>query len=353
MVRENQKKLDKQNSKLETRAESTNSRRKFNKQFVLATAGISLNPYISSSLFKSKSENDMYDVVIIGGSYSGLAAAMTLGRSIRKTLVIDSGKPCNAQTPYSHNFITQDGSTPTHISSIAKAQVLEYPTVSFQDSIVTSIEGKDGNFIVRTHLSKEYKAKKLIFATGVRDLMPAILGFSECWGISAIHCPYCHGYEVRSKNTGILVNDESALDFAKLILNWTNELTIYANGAAVFDTEEVSKLGVKVVTKEIGRIQHEKGYMSQLDFKDGSYISIDALYHRAKYEQHCKIPEQLGCELTETGHLKVTDFQQTTIPGIYAVGDATTFFRAVSVASASGTKAAAILNHELITAQYQ
>ncbi|WP_299535525.1 NAD(P)/FAD-dependent oxidoreductase [Ulvibacterium sp.] len=295
----------------------------------------------------------MYDVIIIGGSYSGLAAAMTMGRSIRKTLVIDSGKPCNAQTPHSHNFITQDGAAPSHISTLAKEQVLEYPTVSFKNDEVTNVEGSDGNFEVSTLSQNRYKTEKLIFATGVKDLMPAIEGFADCWGITAIHCPYCHGYEVKSKNTGIFVNDESAADFAKLILNWTGDLTIYSNGTAVFDKEEVSKLGVYVVEEEISLIQHKNGYMTQLDFKDGTSADIDALYHRTKYEQHCKIPEQLGCELTETGHIQVNDFQQTNVPGIYAVGDATTPFRAVSIANASGAKAAFILNHELITQQYQ
>ncbi|MEM7574720.1 MAG: NAD(P)/FAD-dependent oxidoreductase [Bacteroidota bacterium] len=349
----NTKQVNKQNNKTQLPVNSAINRRTFNKQIALTTLSISLMPYVSFSATNKNSDKGMYDVIIIGGSYSGLAAAMTMGRSIRNTLVIDSGKPCNAQTPRSHNFITQDGATPSNISTLAKEQVLEYPTVSFKSDLVTYVEGSGGNFEVSTLSLRSYKTKKLIFATGVKDIMPSINGFAECWGITAIHCPYCHGYEVKSKNTGILVNDESAPEFAKLILNWTNELTIYSDGTTVFDKAEVSELNVKVMEKKISKIQNENGYMTKLEFKDGTSVDIDALYHRAKYEQHCKIPEQLGCELTETGHILVNDFQQTNIPGIYAIGDATTFFRTISVAAASGTKAAAILNHELITERYQ
>lgn len=295
----------------------------------------------------------MYDTIIIGGSYSGLSAGMTLGRSIRKTLIIDSGRPCNAQTPQSHNFITQDGRAPKSIASEAKAQVMKYPTVEYLEDLVTKVSGADGNFSVMTESGSEHKTRKLIFATGIRDIMPEINGFNECWGITAIHCPYCHGYEVKSKNTGILVNDESAIEFARLLSNWTDTLTIYSNGDALFDKLQLKLLGVSVVEKKIERIEHQNGHMTNLIFEDGSNRSIDALYHRAKYEQHCKIPEQLGCEMTDSGHIQVNDFQQTSLPGIYAIGDATTVFRAVSVASASGTKAGALLNHELITEKYQ
>ncbi|MGD1841555.1 MAG: NAD(P)/FAD-dependent oxidoreductase [Thermonemataceae bacterium] len=297
-------------------------------------------------------KTDKYDVIIIGGSYSGLAAAMTLGRAIRKTLVIDSGKPCNKQTPYAHNFITQDGVAPHKIAQEAKKQVLAYPTVSFIEDMATDVTGTDGDFTVTTQANQRYEAKKIIFATGVRDIMPEIPGFAESWGITAIHCPYCHGYEERSKNTGILVNDESALDFAKLILNWTDKLTIYTNGAAQFNVAPVNKVGVEVIEKEIQMIANEKGKITHLQFKDNSVAELEALYHRAKYEQHCKIPEKIGCQLTESGYIEVNDFQQTNVMGVYAIGDATTAFRAVSVASASGTKAAAILNHELIAASW-
>lgn len=154
-----------------------------------------------------------FDVIIIGGSYSGLSAAMALGRALRKTLIIDGGKPCNRQTPRSHNFITHDGKAPREIADTAREQVLQYDTVSLVNSTVINVVKTDYTFTVNTH-DNTYKAKKLLLATGVADVMPAIEGFAECWGISVVHCPYCHGYEVRHQKTGIFANGPAAFEYA-------------------------------------------------------------------------------------------------------------------------------------------
>lgn len=143
-----------------------------------------------------------YEVIIIGGSYAGLSAAMSLGRALRNVLIIDSSDACNKQTPHSHNFITQDGNKPAEISEKAKKQVLNYSTIEFLNDFVVSIEKKE-NFIIKSS-NEIFEAEYLILATGVKDIMPNIPGFSECWGISVIHCPYCHGYEVKEQKTGFI-----------------------------------------------------------------------------------------------------------------------------------------------------
>src|SRR5690606_24367400 len=143
-----------------------------------------------------------FEVIIIGGSYAGLSAAMALGRALRHVLIIDGGQPCNKQTPHSHNFITQDGKTPKEISSLAKQQVEEYETIKFYKGLAANATKTDKGFKITTDTNDTFTAKKLIFATGLKDIMPGIIGFAECWGISVNHCPYCHGYEYRNKNTG-------------------------------------------------------------------------------------------------------------------------------------------------------
>ena len=130
-----------------------------------------------------------FEVIIIGGSYAGLSAAMALGRSLRKVLVIDGGRPCNRQTPQSHNFITQDGVPPHQITAIAKEQLLQYKTVDFVHDLAVSAEKNKNGFSISTQSGNIVTAKKLIMATGIKDLIPKIKGFAECWGISMIHCP--------------------------------------------------------------------------------------------------------------------------------------------------------------------
>lgn len=292
-----------------------------------------------------------FEVIIIGGSYSGLSAAMALGRALRQVLVIDSGKPCNMRTPHSHNFITQDGRTPKEISTIARKQVEAYNTVMFYDGLATSGIKTETGFQITTQSGDVFKASKLLFATGVKDIMPDIKGFFDCWGISVIHCPYCHGYEVRNEKTGILANGDIGYEFSKMISNWTKELTLFTNGKSTLTEEQVAKLksrNIPIVETEIDRFEHIAGRITHVVFKDGTKAKVRAIYHKASFEQHCNIAEQLGCELTEQGHIKVDAFQKTSVYGIYASGDNTTPMRAVSTAVALGTLSGAMINREII-----
>lgn len=292
-----------------------------------------------------------FEVIIIGGSYSGLSAGMTLGRSLRKVLIIDSRNPCNSQTPHSHNFITQDGKAPGAIAAEARRQVEQYETVMFYDGLATSGTKTGNGYKITTQSGDTFTAAKLIFATGLKDIMPGIEGFGECWGISVLHCPYCHGYEFRNEKTGILGNRENNYEFPKLIRNWTQDLTLFTNGNSTLNNEQAEKIekhGIKMVEKEIERFEHAKGQIDKIVFKDGSVQPIKAMYARVPFVQHCQVAEQLGCELTELGHIKVDAFQKTSMPGILACGDNASMMRSVANAVSAGSFAGAMANKEMI-----
>lgn len=258
-------------------------RRTFIKQGgIIATSFIlplSFNPLLEK---KEMTDRKHFDVIIIEGSYAGLATAMALGRALRNVLIIDSGKPCNRQTPHSHNFLTQDGKTPKEISLLAKQQVLAYNTITFFDGFATKgLKTKNG-FEIQTESDEKFSATKLVFATGIKDIIPIIIGFYECWGISVLHCPYCHGYEVKNETTGILGNGEYGFEFAKLISNWTKDLTLFTNGASILTTEQTAKLEkhyIKIVEKEIEELQHENGNLKNIIFKDGSKKKLKPFTH--------------------------------------------------------------------------
>lgn len=291
-----------------------------------------------------------YDVIIVGGSYAGLSAAMSLGRSLRKVLIIDSGLPCNRQTPHSHNFITHDGEPPKAIAEKALEQVLKYDTITVQPGIAVKAAKNDNSFALTTGDGAEFSARKLLFATGIKDLMPAIPGFAECWGITVIHCPYCHGYEVKQEKTGIMSNGDMAFEFSKLVNNLTKDLTLFTNGRSTFSTEQSEKLqahNIAVVETEITGFDHDNGQLKQVLLKDGAAIPLKAMYAKIPFVQHCDIPEQLGCALNEHGYLSVDMLGRTTVPGIYAAGDNTAMMRAVSLAVAGGGMAGAAINKEL------
>jgi thioredoxin reductase len=332
------------------------SRRWFLQQTGTAALAVAMNH--SFSIFsknESMKTNTHYDVIIVGGSYSGLAAAMALGRARKTVLIVDSGKPCNAQTPHSHNFLTQDGNTPAGIAEIAKRQVSAYQNISFEDGLAVNASKNGNGFELTVQNGNRFTAEKLIFATGIKDLMPQIAGFSECWGISVIHCPYCHGYEARDTRTGIFANGDHAFEFAMLISNWAKDLAIYTNGISKLTSDQVMRLikhGITVIEKEITKLTHTDGQISDIVFADGTKSYLNTLYAPRPFEQHCKIPERLGCELTEDGYIKVNAFQETTVPGVYACGDNAAKMRTVANAVSMGTTAGMSASKKLILEKF-
>lgn len=296
-------------------------------------------------------ENKNYDAVIIGGSYAGLSAAMSLGRALFNVLILDTGNPCNKQTPHSHNFLTQDGMPPASITEIALKQVLSYPTVSFAADKALNVTGTNGHFLITTASGAAIRTKKLLFSSGIKDIMPAIEGFADCWGISAVHCPYCHGYEYRGKNTGILINGDEAADFGEFISNWAGSLSIFTNGKSSIPAEKQGMLAnrnIRVIEKEIQSIRHTNGYIESLVFADGSMQALDVLYARLAFVQHCKIPEVLGCRMTEAGYIDTDEMKKTSIAGVFAAGDNISPMRSVAGAVAAGNFAGAVISKELI-----
>lgn len=310
--------------------------------------------YVYSNKYAMKQKTN-FDVIIIGGSYAGLSAAMALGRSLRHVLVIDSGLPCNRYTPHSHNFITHDGAVPAEIAAKAKSQVLEYNTVTYHQDIALSGQKTNNGYEINTQSGSTFHAKKLVFATGVRDIFPAIKGFENCWGKSVIHCPYCHGYEFKGQKTAILANGERAMHIAGLVDNLTKDLTIITRGEADFSEEQwrtLERNKIRAIEREVVEIKHRNGQINAILFDDGTPENYDAAYAAIPFEQHCGIPESLGCGLTETGHLQVDQFQQTTVDGIFAAGDCTAMLRTVAYAVSTGNLAGAMVNHQLVQGSF-
>ncbi|HEY0047281.1 MAG TPA: NAD(P)/FAD-dependent oxidoreductase [Flavobacterium sp.] len=293
----------------------------------------------------------IYDVIIIGGSVSGLSAGLTLGRSLRKVLIIDSDQPCNRQTPHSYNFITQDGKTPQEINKAAQHEVMKYEGVTFLTDIAVDAKEDEEGFAVTTKDNGIFHSKKIVLATGLNDVFPEIPGFAECWGISVLHCPYCHGYEVKNEKTVVLASGLAAYHLSVLLHNWTRVLTVLTNGESGLSDEELKilkELNVQVVEKPIESITQNDGLAESVNLADGTSIPTNVIYASIPFEQQSKLAEKLGCTMTEKGHIETDNEQRTTVEGVYAIGDCTAQQRAISVAAASGTKAAFTINLDLV-----
>lgn len=296
-----------------------------------------------------------FDVIIIGGSYAGLSAALTLGRSTRNVLVIDAGIPCNRQTPHSHNFLTHDGDRPADISAAAKAEVLKYPSVKFVAGKANSTKQIAGGFSVGLEDGKSFTARKLLLATGLKDTLPDIKGLAACWAISAIHCPYCHGYEVKNEKVALLMNGEHAFEMSKNIQLLNKDLTILTNGKSQLTAEQTEKLrskSINIIEDEVIEFEHQDGYLENVVFKNGEKLALKAIYVKPEIAQHLNFDEQLGFELTDLKTIKINEQQQSTAKGVYAAGDCTTLFRSLSIITAAGTLAAVMINKELISEDF-
>jgi len=311
--------------------------------------------------------SSVVDCVIIGGSYAGLSAALALGRSLRNTIVIDNGLPCNRFASHSHNFLSHDGSNPSDIAQLGRQQIQEqYKTVQFIQGRVESAKiKKDDNDnesesifeLVTDSGDNIFESKKIIFASGITDLFPTeISGFAECWGKSVIHCPYCHGFEFQTEPTGLFMNPTFAMHMAPIVRNLTPNLTIFCTDLTGFTDDQLDRMKanqIEVISTNIREIQHDDGFMTGVVLDDGRSIPLKALYAALPFELNCKsLMETLGCTVTEQGYLAVNDMQKTNVPGIFGCGDSTTMFRSVANAVRGGHVAGAVVNMELCSAEF-
>jgi len=302
-----------------------------------------------------KQQRGILDAIIIGGSYAGLSAAMALARSLRKVLIIDEGLPCNRQTPHSHNFLTQDGRTPAEIAALGKEQVLAYSSIAWLDDRAVKAERSSVGFTVETKYGEVIRTKKIILATGIHDKLPNIPGFQECWGITVIHCPYCHGYEFRNEPTAIFAQGERALHLASLVRNLTPQVTIVTSGASGFDPTQLAKLernDIILVEEGLRSITHQNGKIESLELDNGKLLAVTALYAAVPFTQTSDLHKRLGCEETDQGYIKVDNFQKTNVPGIYACGDNSTMMRSVANAVYTGNLTGAMVNKDLVDEQF-
>ncbi|MBD3583018.1 NAD(P)/FAD-dependent oxidoreductase [Flavobacterium selenitireducens] len=296
-------------------------------------------------------ELPVYEVIIIGGSYAGLSAAMTLGRSLRNVLVIDSNSACNRNSPSAHNLVGFDNEAPEVIAAKAKEQVLKYHSVTFFSGRAKAISGRDCEFEVTTETGISFLAQKVLLATGVTDILPEIPGFSACWGKTAIHCPYCHAFEIAHKKIGILAHGQAGFEMAKLMRQWSRDISLLTNGNEPFSFEALGVLKEKEIPvhpKVISEILHSDGNVTSVVFDDGTSEAFDAIYARAGVRQSTQIPIAMGCDLDNHGFVIVDESQRTNVPGLFACGDNTMAMRSLARAIASGNTAGICINHELV-----
>lgn len=295
----------------------------------------------------------MDDVIIIGGSFAGLAGALQLGRARRKVTVLDTGLPRNRFAGHSHGLLGHDHKPPLDILAQARQQLARYPTVRLVNARADAITGVADDFSVLTDDGESLKARRLLLSYGVADQMPAIPGFAECWGKSIVPCPYCDGFEVAGQHWGLVWSGPHSAHAVSLFHDWTDHLTLFADGHDISPETraDLARRNVPVIDGRISEIAHADGHLSTINLDTGAKVEVDVLFAHPRNRPSTNLHEALGLETVDTPvgiALKVDDRRETSMPGIYAAGDLANPMASVTLASSHGAMAAIFAQQSML-----
>jgi len=287
----------------------------------------------------------MNDVIIIGGSFAGLAGALQLGRARRKVIVLDTGLPRNRFAGHSHGLLGHDHKPPLEILAEARQQLARYPAIKLVNARADSISGSIDDFSVLTADGERLAARRLILSYGVVDQMPDVPGFAESWGASIVPCPYCDGFEVAGQHWGLVWAGPQSHQSVRLFRDWTDRLTVFADGRDIPPDvrEDLARRNVTVFDGRIAEIVPQGGHAASVNIDGGSNVPVDILFAHPRNKPSASLHESLGLATADTPLgiiLKVDERRETSVPGIYAAGDlANPLIPSVTLASSHGAMA--------------
>ena len=295
----------------------------------------------------------MDDVIIIGGSFAGLAGALQLGRARRKITVLDTGLPRNRFAGHSHGLLGHDHKPPLAILAEARRQLDRYPTIKLVNARATGLSGALDNFAIETEGGEVLAARRVLLAYGVSDQMPPIPGFAESWGKSIVPCPYCDGFEVAGQHWGLVWSGPHSLHAVTLFHDWTDRVTLFTDGHDIGDDARsaLARRKVPVVEGKIVEIDHRGGQIATVNLDTGLKLAVDVLFAHPRNRPSASLHEVMA--LATVPHplgftLKIDDRRETSVEGIYAAGDLANPMASVTLASSSGAMAAIFAQQSML-----
>jgi thioredoxin reductase len=292
-------------------------------------------------------ETTTYDVVVVGGGAAGLSAALVLSRARRRVVVIDAGVPRNALAAHMQGFLSRDGMPPADLLTAGRAEVTGYGAELIDDQVVRI----DAKFSVHLATGRVLTARRILVATGVRDVLPEIPGVLERWARDLLHCPYCHGWEVRDQPIGVLGTQPGSVQHALLVRQWSNDVIFFAHTQGLTATErsQLSARGVRVVSGEVSRLVIEADRLTGVELTDGRTIARTAVFIRPVNVPHADgLLTELGCEVDEAGFVNVDPTGRTSVVGVWAAGNVVDPRAQVITSAGAGSAAAIALNADLV-----
>lgn len=264
--------------------------------------------------------------------------------------MLDGGPGRNAAAAHVHNVFTRDGTPPDDLHRIGREQAEAYGARFLDADAMGAEADADG---VRVHLTDgtEHRARRLLLATGIVDLLPELPGLAAAWGRTAVHCPYCHGFELRGRPTVVLARGDLGFEFARVVTGWTDQATLLTNGPSGLTDEQheaLAERGIDVRDDRIERLDVDGSSLRAVVFASGEQLAATALYLHPPFRLRGPLPAALGVNLTEAGFVTIDAIGKTNVANVWACGDMTTPMQAVQTAATSGFVAAAMINHDLI-----
>lgn len=306
---------------------------------------------------KAMMDGAFYKVIIVGGSYSGLSAALQLARARQDVLVVDGGSRRNERARSSHGYLSQDGVPPEAIIRKGKDELQGYANVTFRETLAVAASAEQDGFIVELSDGSTVRAQRLVLAVGVRDELPDIAGLAEKWGDSVAICPYCHAYEFGGQPMGVIGgNPTLSLHQAELLPDW-GPTTYFMQGQDEMSSEDALMLAERGVTLERSPIIEMLGTGSKLEavrLADQRIVQLRFALVAPRTIVAGSLAQELGCAMEDgvTGrHIRTDEWKQTSVPNVYAVGDASSPFHVISVATTSGTMAGVSAHASLAVAR--
>ncbi|WP_040793427.1 NAD(P)/FAD-dependent oxidoreductase [Nocardia paucivorans] len=298
----------------------------------------------------------IHDVVVVGGGAAGLSAALVLARSCRRVIVIDAGAPRNHPAETTHGFLTQDGATPQQLLGAARTEVLRYGAQLLTGRVVDITEA-DGGFTVEPEVGDSIEARAVVVATGLQDELPAISGVREQWGTGVLHCPYCHGYEVRDAPLAVLggANRPFSVHQASLVRQWSDDVIFFPQEIVLSGDERrrLDARGVRVVEGDVARIVLRDGNLYGVELASGQLIPRAAVFVGPCFTPRDELLTRLRCAVGDNGWITVDTTGRTSVPGVWAAGNVVDSPAQLVHATAAGSRAAVAVNHYLLEQDIQ
>lgn len=288
-----------------------------------------------------------YDVVVIGGGAAGLSAALVLGRARRRVAVVDAGMPRNAPAEHMHGFLSRDGLAPAALLATGRDELRSYGVELVDDEVVEARPG----FVVRLGGRRTLTARRLLLATGAVDVLPAIPGARERWGRDFLHCPYCHGWEVRDEPIGVLGTVAGAVEYAHLLRQWSDDVIYFAHseGAKPDERATLASHDIQVVDGTVTRLVVEDDRLRGVLVDDGREIPRAAVFMRPTLvPRGTQLTDSLGCELDAAGFVRADRDGQTSVAGLWSAGNVSNPRAQVITAAGEGSAAAISINTDLV-----